>query len=410
MTAAINQQKKFREMSSEERFNYIFEKSKLSELSKSALRNWAEVAVPKAENHLSYVKMAVGVIPEIRVNGKSYVVPLITEEPSVIAGVSNAVKMAKKYGGFRASASGNMTIGQVQVVNIPIDLIDKAIPRLKLNEENLFMLANEATPRLVAAGGGIVSMKPKKIDTPMGPQIIVDFNVDCKDAMGANAVSKMAESMAQEIASITGGEVVGRILSNLAIGRAVVCDATFDKESLALKKNGVEISGERIVEGILHLGAWAQSDQLRATTHNKGIMNGIDALALATGQDSRAIEAAAHSYTSYYLRHYGPFSSFRMNAKGDLEAHLEMLIPVGVIGGALAMKENGEGAVNPSIKACLEITGCTSATELAALFGAVGLAQNVAALRMLCGEGLSQGHIEMHKKRIDNAVVQEKRV
>jgi hydroxymethylglutaryl-CoA reductase len=343
----------------------------------------------------------VGIIPGILVNGKRYTPTMGTEEASVVAGASNAAKMAGKRGGFRASVEDIMTTtGQIEVVKIPAEKIEEAKLEIERNEKRLIEMGNEATPNLVAAGGRILSITPRVIETRMGPQLIINFEADCKDAMGAAATSKMAQGMSPEIEKLTGGEVIvmGKVISNLMLGRMVTVDATFDKESLALKKeiNGkmVEISGEEMVERICYTSAWGEADQFRATTHNKGIMNGIDAVGLALGQDTRALESAAHSYAAFG-RPYTSLSYFEKDANGDLHGHLEVPIPLGLVGGATA--------INEQVKANIEATGCKNVPELAMLIGSVGLAQNLAALRMLVGEGVTSGHGSLHRKRVEEA-------
>ncbi len=395
-------EKKFREMDKDERLEYIIRKTNLSEDSIDVIRRAvaAEKTMDTAndalmgENHIFFSKQSIGIAPKIIVNGIETVAPMLTEEPSVIAAASHGAKMTEKHGGFRVTNKFNnphVTIGQIQLVGIKEEEAESAMQRILEHQDELIALANKASPSLVASGGGILEINAKKKNTRTGIQIIVDFRADCRDAMGANAVSKMAEAMAPEIERITNGNAVGRILSNLAVDRVVICEAVFDKDMLALKKhiNGkdIEISGEEMIDRIVSLSAWAEADQFRATTHNKGIMNGITAVAMALGQDTRAIEAAAHSYAAYG-RDYSPLSYFERTKDGNLFGRLEVPIPVGIIGGIIK--------TNKTVKACVEMTKCKSPAELAALIAAVGLAQNVSALRMLAGEGITSGHLPLH--------------
>jgi hydroxymethylglutaryl-CoA reductase len=388
-------QDKFREMSLQERIDFITKAANLSERSVQALMNWTPVKTAEGENFLAFMHIPGGIVPQVKVNGRELFVPLVTEEPSVVAAAARGAKAAEKHGGFRVVVRSTRAIGQVQVVGVPASKTDDAIAAIKEKEKELIAIANRWTPHLVAEGGGVLSLTPKWIETRTGPQLIVDFVAECKDAMGANAVSKMAEGMASEIARLTGGQVLGRILSNLNIERVVVCEAIFDKEIMALEKeiDGklVKIDGEAMVQRIVALSAWADVDQFRATTHNKGIMNGITGVALAVGQDTRAVEAAAHSYAAFN-RPYGPLSYFEKNANGDLYGRLEVPIPVGVIGGTIN--------TNDVARAFLAITQCKDPKELAALMAAVGLAENVSSLRMLAGEGISSGHLPLHMKRV----------
>jgi hydroxymethylglutaryl-CoA reductase len=390
--------KKFREQDIADRLAYVAKKGNLSEKELEVLRDWKSAKVVMGENHISFVPLSLGVVPRIIVNGQEKTVPMITEEPSVIAAASNAAKMAETYGGFRATAMGTTMLGQIQIINITRDRIERAIEELRKNEKVLLDSANKMTPHLVAAGGGALSINPKKIETRAGPQLIVDFDVECKDAMGANAVSKMAEGMAIEIERIIEVRAEAKILSNASLGRMVICEATFDKESLALRKeiNGklVEMSGEEMVERMVSESAWADVDTKRAPTHNKGIMNGMVGVAFAVGQDTRAIEAAAHSYAAV-RGVYKPFSRFEKDQKGNLYARLEVPIPVGIIGGAINS--------NQILQICLKMVNCKSAKELAEVIGAVGLANNVAAVRMLEGEGITSGHMPLHKERVEKA-------
>ncbi|MDE1762353.1 MAG: 3-hydroxy-3-methylglutaryl-CoA reductase [Candidatus Micrarchaeota archaeon] len=406
-------------MSEDEKILYAAKEGNLDGKGKGTLtkcQNKPDINVPTLENHLCWFPMSEGLLPKIVVNGATKVVPMVLEEPSVRAGVANAAKMAEKHGGFKADekfpGQSTYTRGQVEIVNVPPEKIPEKMEEIRKSITLLKGLADARTPHLVAAGGGLVSLVPKIVDTEAGPQLIVDFVADTKDAMGANAVSKMAEGMAAKIAELTGGEAIARILSNLPIERTIVVTATFDKESLTLEKevNGVmvKIPGEVMVDKIYREAAWARKDQFRATTHNKGIMNGITPVATALGQDTRAIEAGAHSYAAYPRdgeSGYRSLSKFWKDGDGNLVGQLEVPIAVGVIGSAIELND----IVSANLK--MVLNGChpkvPKTTYVAFIMAAVGLAQNLAALRMLAGEGITQGHIAqdpLRSKQINNEI------
>lgn len=390
-------QRKFRDMDPSERVTDIAKAVGLSDKSEKILRNWQSAAVVAGENDFTFAKWPVRVIRQITVNGVQRIAPMITEEASVVAAASRGAKMTERYGGFSATVKGTTTIGQVQVDGIPESEMNRAIEAIKKNEKVLIEIGNKATPHLVEAGGGILSINPKIVHTRTGTQLIVDFEADSKEAMGAVPVSKMAAAMGSKIEEITNGKTIGEILSNSAPGRLVTVDATFDKERLAWEgeRHGkkVKFSGDEMVDRIVKLSAWADEDPSRAPTHNKGIMNGITAVAMATGQDTRAIEAAAHSHAARGGT-YKPLSYFERDANGNLHGHLEVPIPVGVIGGTI--RTNEIIAVN------VEVTQVKNSKELAELHGAVGLAQNVSALRMLAGEGIAEGQNKLQRDMYKN--------
>ena len=250
------------------------------------------------------------------------------------------------------------------------------------NKEELLRKANEQDPKLVSVGGGAKDLEVKVIETARGKMVISELIVDCRDAMGANAVNTMAEAIAPMIERIARGKVLLRIISNLATRRVVRSTATFDKEMLG---------GEEVVEGILDAYAFADSDPYRCATHNKGIMNGVIAVALATGQDTRALEAGAHSYAARSGR-YKSLTTYEKDEKGNVVGTIEMPVAVGLIGGA--------SAVHPVAKACVKILGVKSAIELGEVIASVGLAQNFAALRALSSEGIQRGHMKLHARNV----------
>ncbi len=397
--ANMPETKKFRDMDLNERLDYIKDNSPISEDGMSAIRGWKEIELKKGENHIGFMPFSIGLV-KITVDGKVRPIPIVTEEPSVVAAASHGAKMAASTGGFETAVNKTETTGQIQIIGIPAYRMEEAIEKINASTDSLTEEGNQASPHLVAAGGGIRSIRNKVIDTKCGQQLIIDFDVECMEAMGANAVSKMAEAMAKPLEEITGGKVVGRILSNLHIGRVVTCAAKFDRNAIGLRKemngNIVEISPDEMIDRIVALSEWAANDQFRATTHNKGIMNGVIGAANALGQDTRAMEAAAHSYAAFG-RPYSPLSYYERSDDGNLYGCLKIPIPVGVVGGVIN--------TNPIVKGLLEMTGCNNSRELASAIAAVGLAQNVSALRMLAGEGITNGHLPLHRLRTEQGQV-----
>ncbi len=333
------------------------------------------------ENVVGTISVPLGVAVNFRVNGRDYLVPMAIEEPSVVAAASNAAKMARAKGGFTASTSGPVMIGQIQLVHVP----DPHSARLAIlhARDEILRRANEKDPILVKLGGGAKDVEVRVLTTARGPMVITHLIVDCRDAMGANAVNTMAEAIAPYLEEITGGRVYLRIISNLAVKRLARSRAVFSKEA---------IGGPEVVEGILEAYAFADADPFRCATHNKGIMNGIDAVVLATGNDFRAIEAGAHSYAAWKSGGYRSLTTWERNAAGDLVGTIELPLAVGLVGGATA--------VHPTAKACVKLLGVKSAQELAEVIASVGLAQNFAALRALATEGIQRGHMGLHARNI----------
>lgn len=374
----------FYKLTPEERLNKVKKFAGLSERETEILRESGSLEITQAdkiiENVVGTLELPIGIATNFLINEEDYLIPMSIEESSVVAAASYAAKIARKKGGFETDSTPPLMIGQIQVTQIE-DIEDtKKIVRSK--KEKIIEIANEQDPTLVDLGGGAKDLETKKIETPSGDMLIVHLIVDTRDAMGANAVNTMAEAVAPLIEEITGGRVILRIISNLADKRIAKAKATFDKE---------ELGGEKAVEGILRAYHFADGDPYRATTHNKGIMNGIDAVVLATGNDTRAIEAGAHAYASIGGS-YKPLTSWRKNDEGDLVGEIEIPIAVGTIGGASQM--------NPISRTCLKILGAESSQELAEVIAAVGLAQNLAALRALATEGIQRGHMKLHARNI----------
>lgn len=339
-----------------------------------------EVADRMIENVIGALPVPLGVATNFLINGRDYLVPMAIEEPSVVAAASNSAKMARKLGGFRTSNSGPIMIGQIQIVGVPDP--QRARNEILGSSEMILSKANEQDPKLVSVGGGAKSLEARVIDTQRGKMLIVHLLVDCRDAMGANAVNTMAEAVAPLLEKISRGRVYLRIISNLAVRRLVRSSAVFDKEM---------IGGHEVVEAILDAYAFADADPFRCATHNKGIMNGVIAVALAAGQDTRALEAGAHSYACFGGK-YRSLTTYEVDDKGNLVGTIEMPFPVGLIGGA--------SAVHPVAKACVKILGVKSATELGEVMASVGLAQNFAALRALATEGIQKGHMKLHARNV----------
>ncbi len=339
-----------------------------------------EVADHMIENVIGLWPLPFAVATNFLINGKDYLVPMAIEEPSVVAAASNAAKMARESGGFEAEATESIMISQIQVVKVP-DL-EEARRTIMAEKEKLLELANEMDPLLVKLGGGARDLEVRTIDTDVGPMLVVHLYVDTLDAMGANTVNTMAEGLAPTIERLTGGKVYLRILSNLADRRLARAKAKFAKSA---------IGGEEVVEGIMWAYRFAKYDPYRAATHNKGIMNGIIAVARATGQDTRAIEAGAHSYAARSGK-YTSLTEYWVDENGDLWGSIELPLAVGTVGGVVR--------VHPIAKLALKILGVQKARELAQIMAAVGLAQNFAALRALATEGIQAGHMKLHARNI----------
>ncbi len=339
-----------------------------------------EVADRMIENVIGTWPLPLGVAVNFKINGRDYLIPMAIEEPSVVAAASNAAKMALPGGGFTAETTDPIMIGQVQLVGVNDP--EEARRVILENKEQILEIANEQDPILVKLGGGAKDLKVRILDTEVGPMVITHLLVDVRDAMGANAVNTMAEAVAPTIERLTGGKVYLRIVSNLADRRIARARAIFKKEA---------IGGEEVVDGIVAAHAFAANDPYRACTHNKGIMNGVIALARATGQDTRALEAGAHAYAARGGR-YTSLSRWWKNEEGDLEGYLEMPIAVGTVGGITR--------VHPIAKLCLKILGVNSAKELAQVMVSLGLAQNFAALRALATEGIQAGQLNIHARNV----------
>ncbi len=361
---------------------------------KKLLAGQATLSLPNAdsmiENVVGVMGLPVGLGLNFRINGRDYVVPMVVEEPSIVAAVSFAAKLARQAGGFETSSTDPILIGQIQIVDVPH--ADQARRRLLQRKEEVINLANSLHPRLVARGGGVrdieVILHPSTADTV--EMLVVHLLVDTRDAMGANLVNTMCEGVASFVESITGGRVFLRILSNLSDRALVRARVRYPVDVLTTPK----FRGEEVRDGIVIASQFAAVDPYRAATHNKGIMNGIDAVALATGNDWRAVEAGAHAYAARGNR-YTSLTRWWTDDEGNLVGEIELPLKVGIVGGSLQ--------ANPTVRLNLKMLKVESARELAEVMGAVGLAQNFAALRALATEGIQQGHMTLHARSVATA-------
>lgn len=346
----------------------------------------AEQANHMIENVVGLHSLPLGIGLNFLVNGREMLVPMAVEEPSVVAGASYMAKLIREGGGFTAVASAPEMIGQMQL----LDLADLADAREKIlaEKERLLAEAAEIDPILRKLGGGPRELVVRQIDdSPIGAFLVLHLIYDVRDAMGANAVNTACERLAPIIEEITGGRVHLRILSNLADRRLARATCTVPLEALAFG----DFTAEEVRDGIIEAWAFAEADPYRAATHNKGIMNGVDAVVVATGNDWRAIEAGAHAFAVKDGR-YTSLSTWGKDAKGNLIGELEIPMAVGIVGGATK--------VHPTAKAALKLMGVSTASELAEVIVSVGLAQNLAALRALATEGIQRGHMELHARQV----------
>jgi hydroxymethylglutaryl-CoA reductase len=337
------------------------------------------------ENVIATMNVPIGIAVNVKVDGRDVLVPMATEESSVVAAVSNAARQCYEAGGFHTSFSGPLMIAQIQLVNVP----DPQAARLKILERkaDIQAICDTCDPMLVKLGGGFRDLEVRLLDTRGGPMVITHIIVDTRDAMGANAVNTMAEKLSPHIATWTGGRVYLRILSNLADRRIARARAVWPAASLAADG----YSGEAVRDGVVIASQFAEADPYRAATHNKGIMNGISSIVLATGNDTRAVEAGAHAYAARAGR-YTSLSRFEATAAGDLAGILELPLAVGLIGGATK--------IHPTARTCLKVLGVSTAEELARIMVAVGLAQTFAALKALSTVGIQKGHMSLHAQNI----------
>src|SRR3989454_1524175 len=373
----------FYKLSLEDRLLIVQEFSGLSDEEVHILKTGA-LPIPSAqrmiENVVGVLPLPLGIAVNFLINDEDYLVPMAIEEASVVAAASHAAKMARAKGGFKTSSTEPIMIGQVQLVKCPSPRdAEKAILSSK---QEILSKANQQDPTLVSKGGGAKDLRVRILPSLTGTMVIAELLVDCRDAMGANVVNTMAEAVAPILEKLSGGNANLRIISNLADKRTARATAHFSKDDLG---------GEDVVDGIVQAYAFAAADSYRCATHNKGVMNGVVAVCLATGNDTRAIEAGAHAYAAK-TGHYSPLTRWTKDDNGDLEGSIEIPAAVGIVGGITA--------VHPAAKISLKILQVKTAKELGEVMAAVGLAQNLAALRALAAEGIQRGHMSLHARNI----------
>ena len=372
----------FYKLPPEERLKVIAERAGLSadDVAQLAAGLGVEQADRMVENVIGTFQVPLGIATNFIIDGRELAIPMATEEPSVIAAASNGARMAREGGGFVTSSTGPVMRAQIQATGIADPFA--ARQDILAHKDELTKMANDKDPMLVKFGGGVKDIEVYVIDSRVGPMVVTHLIVDCRDAMGANAVNTMAEALAPRIEQITGGRVYLRIISNLADLRLARAKAVFKAE---------EIGGPEVVDGIIQAAALAEVDPYRAATHNKGIMNGATAVVMATGNDTRAVEAGAHSFASRSGM-YRSLTRYEKNKEGDLVGTIEMPVAVGLVGGATR--------VHPVAKTAVKMLGVKSADELSRIIASVGLAQNFAALRALASEGIQRGHMTLHAKNV----------
>lgn len=374
---------KFFEKSRKERLDIVVNFANLSDEELDVLQgNNGGISFDKAdkmvENAIGTFSLPLGVATNFKINSKDYIIPMVIEEPSVIAAASKGAKVARIKGGFDVTADESYSIGQIQV----LDVDDSAIEKITNSSNEIIELANSKSNTISKMGKGAKEVSCKKLETPNGSMLIVELLIDVGDAMGANVTNTMCEAVAPLLEKITGGRTLLRILSNYSTRRMVKAKAVFEKEA---------VGGESVVDNIIMAFEFADNDVYRAVTHNKGVMNGIIAVANATGQDSRAIEAAANAYAANSGR-YRSLSKWSKDDNGNLVGTLEIPLSVGIVGGI--------ANVHPLAKICIKILGVSSAQELACVMTATGLAQNYSAIRALATEGIQKGHMRLHARNL----------
>lgn len=338
------------------------------------------------ENVIGLYELPFGIATNFLINHRDYLIPMVVEEPSVIAAASNAAKMFRDGGGFITSSSEPIMIGQIQVLDVPDPVT--AVERLKSQRRKLLERMNSIGGSIVTRGGGAKEIETRILkDTAAGDMLIVHVLYDTRDAMGANAVNTAVELIAEDVAELTGGRVHLKILSNLADHRTARAEGVIPRSTLATEG----MSGEEVVDAVLEAAVFAEVDPYRATTHNKGIMNGIDPVVIATGNDWRAVEAGAHAFAAR-SGSYTSMTRWRKTPEGDLHGSIELPMAVGIVGGATR--------VHPGAQVALKLLGVKTARELAEIMACVGLAQNFAAIRALAAEGIQQGHMALHARQI----------
>ena len=381
--------KKFYKMTLAERHEYLLQNSNLKA---EDLETWLpssglsfETADHMIENAVGLFSLPLGIAQNFIVNGKPVLVPMVVEEPSVVAAVSYMAKLAQP-GGFKAWMHSQEMIGQVQL----LDLVDLNTARslIESHKPELLEQVRALNPGLTRHGGGVRELEVRRIEqSPIGSFLVVHLILDAADAMGANMVNTAVESLAPLLAELTGARAHLRILSNLSDRRLATAEVSLSLEKLAFEGFG----GEQVRDGVIEAWAFAEADPYRAATHNKGIMNGVDAVLLATGNDWRAVEAGAHAYAARG-DHYSSLSTWTAGEDGSLKGSLTLPLAIGIVGGATR--------VHPAAKTNLKLMGVEHASDLGEIIASVGLAQNLAALRALATEGIQKGHMTLHARQV----------
>ena len=374
---------KFFEKTHEEKLDIICNFSDLNDDELNHLKNATggldfEHANKMIENAIGTFSLPLGIATNFKINNVDYLVPMVIEEPSVIAAASKAAKIAKLHGGFTAKVDGNISIGQIQVLDVNVQ---ESISIINSNSDQIIELANSSSKTLPKLGKGAKEIQCKEIKTPSSSMLIVELMIDVGDAMGANVTNTMCETVAPLIEKLTGGKTLLRILSNYSTKRMVTTSAVFDKDA---------VGGGKVVNDMISAFEFADNDVYRAVTHNKGVMNGTISVANATGQDSRAIEAAAHAYASHTGR-YRSLTQWSKDNDGHLVGKFEIPLSVGIVGG---VTNN-----HPIAKICTKILNLKNVQELSCIIASTGLAQNFAAMRALATEGIQKGHMKLHARK-----------
>ena len=382
----------FYKLSVEDRRTKVAQLSGLSPEEIDALASHGELSEVAAdrmiENVIGTMSLPVGVATNFVIDGKSYLIPFCVEESSVVAAASNMAKRCLSNGGFKTNNDDPVMIAQIQVLDLPN--VEEAAEAVLTAKYELMAMCNSLPSTMIKLGGGCKDIITRSIDSMSGRMLIIHLLVDTRDAMGANAVNTMAELVSGKIEEITGGRVHLRILSNLATHRLAKVEATFTPEELS--EDGTRENGSKIISGILEAHHFAMADPYRAATHNKGIMNAISAIALACGQDWRAIEAGCHAWAAVEEGSYKSMTRWNRDDDGNLVGRIETPMAVGIVGGA--------SKVHPAARANLSILGVESAQELAGIMAAAGIAQNLGAMRALATSGIQAGHMKLHAKNM----------
>ncbi|MBI5061082.1 MAG: hydroxymethylglutaryl-CoA reductase, degradative [Candidatus Aenigmarchaeota archaeon] len=385
----------FHKMGVEERVSLIKKLTNLTDEEVSTLKNFgflgSDTANRMIENVIGVAQLPLGIATNFMINGKDYLVPMAIEEPSVVAAASNAAKIVRRSGGFSASSDEPIMFGQIQLVGVKdFDKMERVILK---NADEIKEICNRKDSTLVKFGGGLKGIEFSQLDTEIGKMLIVNLLIDVRDAMGANAVNTMCEAVAPYLENITGCESRLKIISNLATKRLARARAVFSREALEESTGG---KYDDVVKRIIEAYQFAKYDKFRCATHNKGIMNGVDAVVIATGNDFRAVEAGAHSFASISKSGdsggYHPLTKYYKDGSGNLVGEIELPVAVGIVGGATR--------TNPIAKIALKILGVQTAGELSQVVASVGLAQNFAAMRALATEGIQRGHLKLHARNL----------